>query len=274
MKQVGANIYVETDWQGCNPGFVTTSEGVVMIDCPHKPSDAKKWKATVSSKGVVRYLINTEPHIDHITCNYLFPGIVVSHQGTREALQITRPELVLDYAKNLDPQGAHLLEDFWIRMPTVTFTDKMRLFVGEHTLELIHLPGHTSSEIAVHVHEEKVVFVGDNVFCEVQTWLQDALPFEWLESLKKIAALEVDYIIPGHGNICQKDYLKQQTSIIQGWIDVMSRAIDEGMSHEEAAKMISSTEQYTKELGLGNFSPEVQLMNVRRLYDQLKKRKA
>ena len=30
--------------RGCNHGFVTTSDGVVMIDTPHKPSDALRWK--------------------------------------------------------------------------------------------------------------------------------------------------------------------------------------------------------------------------------------
>ena len=40
MQQITSNVYAETQARGCNFGFVTTSEGVVMIDSPHKPSDS------------------------------------------------------------------------------------------------------------------------------------------------------------------------------------------------------------------------------------------
>ena len=44
MKQITKNVYVETCIRGCNHGFVTTSDGIVLIDTPHKPSDAVKLK--------------------------------------------------------------------------------------------------------------------------------------------------------------------------------------------------------------------------------------
>ena len=62
MEQIASNVYVETQIRGCNHGFVTTSEGVVMIDSPHKPSDALKLKAEIAKHGELRYIINTEPH--------------------------------------------------------------------------------------------------------------------------------------------------------------------------------------------------------------------
>ena len=65
MEQLTSNAFVETQIRGCNHGFVTTSEGVVMIDSPHKPSDALKLKAEIAKHGELRYIINTEPHGDH-----------------------------------------------------------------------------------------------------------------------------------------------------------------------------------------------------------------
>ncbi|HSF30333.1 MAG TPA: hypothetical protein VLK82_07660, partial [Candidatus Tectomicrobia bacterium] len=52
-----------------NHGFVTTSDGIVMIDSPHKPSDALKLKAEIEKRGRLRYIINTEPHGDYWTGN-------------------------------------------------------------------------------------------------------------------------------------------------------------------------------------------------------------
>ena len=45
MEQITSNVFVETQVRGCNHGFVKTSDGLVMIDSPHKPSDAIKLKA-------------------------------------------------------------------------------------------------------------------------------------------------------------------------------------------------------------------------------------
>ena len=44
MKQLTANLLVETGLKGANHGIVTTSDGVVLIDTPHKPSDAVRLK--------------------------------------------------------------------------------------------------------------------------------------------------------------------------------------------------------------------------------------
>ena len=49
MQQLTSNVFVETQIRGCNHGFVTTSEGIVMIDTPHKPSDALKLKAELTN---------------------------------------------------------------------------------------------------------------------------------------------------------------------------------------------------------------------------------
>ena len=46
MKQLTANVFVETGLKGANHGLVTTSDGIVLIDTPHKPSDALRLRET------------------------------------------------------------------------------------------------------------------------------------------------------------------------------------------------------------------------------------
>ena len=55
MKQLTKNVFVETELCGSNHGIVTTSDGIVMIDSPHKPSDALRLKAEVERRGRLRY---------------------------------------------------------------------------------------------------------------------------------------------------------------------------------------------------------------------------
>ena len=47
--------------------------------------------------------------------------------------------------------------------------------------------------------EEGVVFTSDNIFCQCHTWLQEADPDRWLETLDSMRALREDTFVPGHG---------------------------------------------------------------------------
>ena len=60
MENVTSNVFTETKVRGCNPSYVTTSDGVVVIDTPQLPTRAVEMRREVEAIGPVRYLINTE----------------------------------------------------------------------------------------------------------------------------------------------------------------------------------------------------------------------
>ena len=80
--------------------------------------------------------------------------------------------------------------------------------------------------------EEGVVFTGDNVF-HMPLWLQECDPWEWLAALRSIEALDVETIIPGHGEPCGKAYLKEQAQIVENWVGYIERFVERGVSPEE-----------------------------------------
>ena len=98
------------------------------------------------------------------------------------------------------------------------------------------MPGHTAPQTSVHVPEEGVVFTGDNVFYKCRSWLQECDPWEWLTALKSIEALDVETIIPGHGDPCTKAYLKEQGQIVENWVGYIERFVDRGLTPEEILK--------------------------------------
>jgi glyoxylase-like metal-dependent hydrolase (beta-lactamase superfamily II) len=270
LRKIAKNVYTETNFQGCNPGFVVTSDGVVMIDTPQMPTDAVKWRNIIAKYGPVRYLINTEPHGDHFTGNYYFKGTVVAHEGTRQAIVATSAEQTKQRMKQSSPDDYALMKRFKFRPPTVTFTDELMLYVGGHTLKLFNIPGHTLYQIAVYIPEEKVVFTSDNVFYKVQPWLQQAVPFEWLESLNRLETLDADVLVPGHGEVCDKTYLPEMRRNIQLWIDVVTEAIKKGWSVEDAQERITLPIKYPSLPGNEAMDQMVKRMNVARLYAILK----
>src|SRR5713226_7885809 len=84
MKQLTKNVFVETGQRGSNHGLVATSDGLVLIDGPHKPSDTLRLRAEIERRGLpLRYILNTEPHGDHWTSNAYFDVPAVAHEGVR-----------------------------------------------------------------------------------------------------------------------------------------------------------------------------------------------
>jgi len=299
MHQITRNVFVETSNRGCNAGFVVTTEGIVIIDSPQKPTDALKFKEEVLKHGEIKYLINTEHHIDHWSGNYFFDAIFISHQGTREGIELLWAKQVAydeeyknikkkdpDYApefdshsigipikeriKIIDPESAPYMEDYTAKIPTITFEKKMKLYLGNHVFELIHLPGHTPYVIAVLVPQEKVVFTGDNIFHKVQTFLHQSLPKDWLKSIDYLKKLEVDFIVPGHGKVCNKDYLEEQAAFIRKWISSVREAVVKEWSIDKARETISFLDHYPMGEGLKGLGEELQKMNVTRLYELIK----
>ncbi len=271
MQKISNNVYAETGFRGCNPGFVVTREGVVMIDTPQMPADAIAWREEIAKHGPIRYIINTEPHGDHFTGNYFFEGTVVAHEGTREAVLASSAEQLRERFKQTDPESLSLVEEFSYRPPTITLSQRLTLHLGEHTFQLINFPGHTPYQVAVCIPEERVVFTSDNVFGKVGAFLQQAVPYEWVDSLKRMEELEADVLVPGHGSICDLSYLPEMSARIQTWIDAVTAAIDQGMSLEEAQEKLTDVDRHPMEAGLEAMGEQLTRINVSRLYQVLKK---
>lgn len=266
MNKITNNVYVETGYRGCNPGFVVTAEGVVMIDTPQMFGDAVAYRKEVEKHGKTVYLINTEPHGDHYIGNYFFDAIGIGQEGTRNVIMQAQLEPLKERVKMMDPGAAPYLAEYKIKAPTITFKQAMTVYLGNHSFELYHLPGHTASETAVFVPEERIVFTGDNIFFEVQTFLQEALPKEWLESLQFLKTLAADHFIPGHGEVCTIDYIDKQATFIKDWITAVKDAVKQGWSLEEAQQRISFLDRFPMGQGMEAFGAELQKINVARLF--------
>ena len=271
MQKISDNVYVETGFQGCNTGFVVTKDGVVLIDTPQIPTEAIKWRDEIARHGQVRYLINTEPHGDHFTGNYFFEGTVVAHEGTREAILASSVEQLKEMTQRMAPDSLPLLDGYVYRPPTITLSQRLTLYLGDHTFQLINLPGHSPYQVAVFVPEEKVVFTSDNVVYKTQPFLHQSLPYQWLESLKRYQELDADVLVPGHGEVCDRSYLPEMSANVQAWIDAATEAVNQGISLEDVPEIISLLEKHSIKLGDEQMARMAVRMSMTRLYEVLKK---
>jgi len=267
--QLTENVYVETGYQGANVGYVITNSGIVMIESPQRPTDAVAWRKQIKEKGKIKYLINTEGHGDHITGDFFFEVPVICHEKARESIIATDTERLKEMIATMDPEGAPLVSEYRVNAPAITYSERLTLYLGNHTFHLINTPGHTAGQTAVLIPEEKVVFTGDNVNYKSPAFFQEAVPYAWLKSLQRIKEMDVDHIVPGHGEVCDKSYLDEWAGFIQEWIDVVRQAINQGWSKEEAVEKIIPPSRYSAGPGGDELEKMLVRMSVPHLYKVL-----
>ena len=281
MQKVTSNVWTDTTLRGCNPSMVVTNDGVVIVDTPQLPTKAVEMRREAEALGPIRYVINTEHHVDHIFGNYFFRGAgqVVHHQGVYDNFMEVTPSLdSYEYAHEAipsdDPAGEAIFPDreTYFADPnkgSIVFTGDLTLRVGGHTFELLHTPGHTPGQIAVHVPEERVVFTGDTIFSECQTWLMGSNVTQWLTALDRIAQLDVDWVVPGHGDVVTQKYLARQRANLLDWVQAVSDAVARGWSREETVERVNFADRYPVDVGQGYMMNHIQTLNAGSLWDKL-----
>jgi cyclase len=284
VRRVGKNAFTEVYFWGCNPSFVVTNDGVVMIDSPQEPIDALRWRETILDHGPIRYLINTEPHGDHISGNAYFPGVeVVAQEGLKARYEAQIPQMLSEERaqrmKETDPDSVWLLNhpDYPPNPPTKTFDKELTLHLGNHVFQITHLPGHTAPQTAILVPEEGVVFTGDNIFFKCKTFIQEADPWEWLDALRALDQMDVDIIVPGHGETCDKEYLSTQAQIIENWLGTVEGFVKRGLTEEEALKQeldVPSLDPYPIGQRLFAISDRLNGMNLSTIYKHVRARQS
>ncbi len=283
IENVTANVFTHTGLRGSNPSFVVTSDGVVAIDTPQLPSRAVEWRREAESHGPIRYLINTEHHVDHIFGNYYFrgsgrPSSTTASCGTDSWFRGPRSTRSTTPMRRSPPTTPTVRPSFppgttYYRDPnkgSIVFTGDITLGVGGHTFELLHTPGHTPGQTTVHVPEERVAFTGDTLFSGCQTWLMTSDVDQWVAALDRIRGLDVDFLVPGHGPVVTKQYLDVQRSHLLSWKSAVADAVSKGWSRDETVARVSFADDFGPvDIGQEYMLEYIQTWNAGALWDQL-----
>jgi glyoxylase-like metal-dependent hydrolase (beta-lactamase superfamily II) len=168
--------------------FVVTPEGVIATDpiSYGRPEAADAYIAEIKkvTDRPIRYLIYSHHHFDHIAGGKPFKDAgarIIAHQRAKERLEFIK-----------DPATV---------LPDEVFTGTRTLKLGGTVLELSYIGlNHSDSTIVMRLPKERIVFAVD--FMPVGSMpgvgMIDSYPVEWEESLKKLAAMDWEKLIPGH----------------------------------------------------------------------------
>jgi glyoxylase-like metal-dependent hydrolase (beta-lactamase superfamily II) len=229
-----------------------TSQGVIATDPisylrPSKPYiDAIK---AVTDKPI-KYVIYSHHHYDHIAGGQPFKdlgAIFIAHRRAKERLL------------ELKKQNA-LLPD--IVMPDQVVDDKKTIKLGDTTLELIYVGrNHSDNSLVMRLPKEKIAFTVDFAPIEsvqFRNMPDNASPLEYIASLKKLASLDWDRMIPGHpyagGRYGTKKDVLDHVTFLEDLSAETKKAADAGKCFDTAMKEIKlpKYDKWTNyETGLG-----------------------
>ncbi|MFQ5812065.1 MAG: MBL fold metallo-hydrolase [Anaerolineae bacterium] len=245
MQQVGQGIYAETGYRGSNVGFVVTDEGVILINTPLSPPEARQWRdeiARVTDQEVI-YVINTDYHPECIVGNHVFGAPVIAHELAWKKMKSYGDPFRRHLASAFEdePEVAAELESLRIVTPQITFTDKMDLHKGDKVLKLIHVGAHTPASIIVYIPEDGILFAGDVVANSVHPVMEEANSKEWLSALTHIRRpwVKAGIIVPGEGEICSKEATEKLSQYIRRLRARMRGAYSTGHSRAGAVASIA-----------------------------------
>jgi cyclase len=227
MRFVGKHASISIDEGGVVAGAVYSKKEAIVIDTLFFPEDVKRITRFLEGRNlIVKTVVNTHWDVDHVLGNQFFGSVeIIAHDKTL-SLMNTNGKEVLKSAKKSFPE----LEEVYQVLPTKTFSDTHQLVIGESSLVLQHMPGHTSDSTIVYLPKEKLLFAGDVVI---------DLPFikndgqKLLESLYKISRMDINIIIQGHGPICGKDKVQSDIRYLETTRKMVQEQIDSGKMKDQ-----------------------------------------
>lgn len=282
MKQLSDHIFAETTYSWANVGAAVTDSGIVLLDCPVRPSDSGKWLEALRPLSPLgpRYLIGTDFHGDHTTGAAFVPDVIfiaprlVCRELADSATNAFSKKI---FCETLRDEGyaeeAELIEKAVIPLPHICFEQKLTLNLHPLTFEIHRLGGHSPACSVVSIPEEGILFASDVVINDPSPGMRDANTAEWIAALAWIERLPVETIIPGHGEICGKEVVRRLINRFEEMRGVMSRLVQSGGLKAEAVQDAAFEKFFFGDTSRGTYWLQQRKATFRegleRLYDEI-----
>jgi glyoxylase-like metal-dependent hydrolase (beta-lactamase superfamily II) len=204
--------------------FAVTPAGVIATDPIN--ADAARWlKAEIATRfnQPIRYVVYSHDHADHISGGEVFAdtAVVVAHQNAKaNIIGEKRPTAV----------------------PGVTFTDAMTIELGGTVVELAYTGrNHSDSSIVMRFPRERILFAVD--FAPVKSYafrdFPDSYMPDWIESLRRVEAMDFDVLAPGHGPLGTRADVTMFREYLQDLRGEVQRLAREGKSLDEIKRLVT-----------------------------------
>ena len=224
------NIYcmVDPTGNGANATFITTKEGVIVIDTRGSEKEAKQVLKAIreATQQPVIYVVNSHFHKENVAGNSVFTTartIIAQQQAL--AMIVTEAER----------------ENRKVTPPNLSFEKKLELKLGKYHLKLVHPgPGHTEGDLYVYIPKWRILITGGMVFNHIIPFLGDSAIDSWIDGLVEMEDLDAEVIVPGHGPVGGKPLVTQMKHYLMELKRFVDNALDDRKNLPETIEIVKA----------------------------------
>lgn len=220
MQELANHVYIETGYPGVTLGAINWAHGLVLIDAPFRPEDARSWRSALLNLGggVDRLLVNLDAHFDRTLGVRAMDCVVVGHEKMAEIFR-NRP---VTFKTQGTETGAEwelyngLGSIRWVP-PEITFTERLLIHWDESPLSLESHPGPSTGAIWAVLPEQRIAFVGDALVPDQPPYLASANLPAWLNTLRPLLtpAYQDYLLISGRGGPVAHQQVRRQIAHLE-----------------------------------------------------------
>ena len=204
FSKLSDNAYAYTAEGDPNTGIIVGDDSVLVLDTQATPvmaQDVIRRIREVTDKPI-EYVLLTHYHAVRVLGASAYGARhIIASQDTRDliaergeqdkASEIGRFPRLFRNVQSVPPG---------LTWPTITFTGKMTLWLGQLEVQLLQLGrGHTKGDTVAWLPQQKILFSGDLVEFDATPYAGDAYFSDWPATLDNIAALQPEQLVPGRG---------------------------------------------------------------------------
>jgi glyoxylase-like metal-dependent hydrolase (beta-lactamase superfamily II) len=246
MQEITKNIHIEDQFPGATLGVIVTPRGLIQIDAPPSPEDARSWRAALMNLGggIERALINLDGHPDRTLGARAMDCIVIAHEKTANSFR-ARPSIFKAQGEETGSDWESIAGLGSVRWspPEISFLDKMALHWDESSPVLLeHRAGPTNGAIWVNLPKEKVVFVGDAVLKNQPPFLAGSNLAAWISALEVLLSSEFKgyTVVSGRGGVVTMNVVKTQLEFLEQIQTKMGKITTKKPNPATAEKLVTS----------------------------------
>ncbi|MHA2181245.1 MAG: MBL fold metallo-hydrolase [Promethearchaeota archaeon] len=243
--QVSDNVFVMPSSRNSNPlknasqtvtsTCIALPNGLIFVDCSPYPDMSLKFRLDMEEKfgRKTSHLLLTHTHWDHILSMEVFNDvdIVSSEAGVNELnnfLDVLNNSEEDKWSKLFLIEEQEIIDIFkTVKLSPPNIVVKKELRIGKEPYELFFhvLGGHSNDSASIYFPFEKVLCAGDNLIeCFAQL---PGIPSDTLEIYRYWESLDIEKIVPGHGNIVDNNYLVKIRNYFENLVSVLEILIDQ-----------------------------------------------
>ena len=242
--EVAPGLFFQYHHAESNNAWLVTDDGVLVIDSRQHPRRAEELLAAIrkTTNKPIKYVINTHAHGDHYFGNPVFKregAIFIAHRDT-EGMMKAHYNLEIKRRMGYFKQMKYDPAEVKMVLPDLVYDSKLVITLGGRTIELIYMgPGQNPGDTLVLFPKEKVIFTGGPF--SKNSWANPSFTpsmSNWVAMLRKIASMDIDKFLGGHGDIGNKQDVLHEAQMLEDFDAGMREAVKKGMSKDEIIKNV------------------------------------